>query len=397
MKLALLGSDYESISLATAAVAQGHQVGWAGDTDWARRQYELPWLPADDLADQWESLLDDHFCDAVIVGRGDAPSDFRAMQVSLLAKNGIAQLVTFPLVSSVLSYYEIDMAQQESGSLLHHFNPATVPQPIIDRCAGWVLDDHPELGEIEQLVWERPLGDRSREQVLWHFSRDVQLLTQVAGRLNRLGALGSPDEATTYAGLSVQMLGERKLPVRWSVGPVEGSEQPQLALVAKNGKCTVLFDEQGRAFQTELVHASQNLKTELEIVDPSAISVANFTAALKDEKSCRSTWTDALRCMELSDTIEISLRRGRMIDVHPQQLTEQLSFRGTMSAAGCGVLLILPPLLLLLGWMGELFGLPVARYWPHVLLALLATFLLIQLLSKFLIRGPTDQESDGLR
>jgi hypothetical protein len=60
--------------------------------------------------------------------------------------------------------------------------------------------------------------------------------------------------------------------------------------------------------------------------------------------------------MELTDTIEISLRRGRMIDVHRQQLTEELSFRGTMSAWGCGVLMVLPPLLLLAGWIAELLG-----------------------------------------
>ncbi len=74
MDFALLGSDYESVSLATAAVAQGHRIIWCGDTAWARRQYELPWMPTEDLAEQWESLLDDHFCDAVIVGRGDAAS-----------------------------------------------------------------------------------------------------------------------------------------------------------------------------------------------------------------------------------------------------------------------------------------------------------------------------------
>ncbi len=95
--------------------------------------------------------------------------------------------------------------------------------------------------------------------------------------------------------------------------------------------------------------------------------------------------------MELADTIEISLRRGRMIDVHHQQLTEELAFKGMMSAAGCGVLLVLPPLLLLVGWLAELIGLPVAHYWPHGLLALLATFLLVQLLPKLLLRASADK------
>ena len=385
MNFALLGSDYESISLAAAAEAQGHQIVWCGDTNWARRQFQLSWLPSEDQGKQWESLLDECFCDAVIVGRGDADSDLRAEQVNLLAKNGITLLVTFPLISSVLSYYEIDMAREESGALLRHFNPAVERQPILEQCAKWVPAGHPQLGSIEQLVWERPLSDRSRQQVMWHFPRDVELLGQVAGRLNRLGALGSPDEAATYAGLSVQILGTQDLPVRWSVGPVELSEHPRLSLIAEHGKFTVQFDELGRAVQTELNHAGRTESVQLEPVDPAALAVTNLVKAMRDGGGSRSTWSNALRAMELADTIEISLRRGRMIEVHPQQLTEELAFRGMMSAAGCGVLLVLPPLLLLLGWLGELIGLPVARYWPHGLLALLAAFLLFQLLPKLLL------------
>jgi hypothetical protein len=75
-----------------------------------------------------------------------------------------------------------------------------------------------------------------------------------------------------------------------------------------------------------------------------------------------------------------------MIDVHHPQLSEELAFKGTMSAAGCGMLLVLPPLLLVLGWLAGLVGLPVAQYWPHVLLALLAAFLAVQVLSKLLLR-----------
>ncbi len=61
-----------------------------------------------------------------------------------------------------------------------------------------------------------------------------------------------------------------------------------------------------------------------------------------------------------------------------------MAFKGTMSAAGCGVLLILPPLLLTAGWIAELLGLSVAKYWPHALLLLLAIFLLFQFLPSLL-------------
>ena len=98
--------------------------------------------------------------------------------------------------------------------------------------------------------------------------------------------------------------------------------------------------------------------------------------------------------MELADTIEISLRRGRMIDVHHQQLTEQMAFKGTMSALGCGVLMILPPLLLLIGWLAELAGLPVASYWPHALLMVFLAFLVFQFLPQLLLPTSNDTQSE---
>ncbi len=385
MKFALFGADEESVALAAAAVAQGHKIVWCGDVAGTRQQDDLPWLPADDQGDRWESLLDDHLCDAVLVGRGEDAPALRVEQIMVLAKNGIKLLTTFPLVDSVLSFFEIDMARQETDALVRHFNPLTEPQAVVDECAAWILNGHPQLGAVEQVTWERPLAERSREQVLWHFARDVELLNRTAGQINRLGAHGSPDEAATYAGLSVQMLGPRNVPVRWLIGPVEQSEHPRLSVIAERGKVSVFFDESGRAVQTETHQAGSSAATQLEPADPATSAIARLVDAVQSDGRA-STWPEALRAMELVDTIEISLRRGRMIDVHHQQLSEELAFKGTMSAAGCGMLLVLPPLLLMLGWLAGLVGLPVAQYWPHVLLALLAAFLAVQVLSKLLLR-----------
>jgi hypothetical protein len=391
MKLALFGADPQSVALAAAAVAQGHQIAWCGDVAWARQLGDLRWLSADDQGDRWETLLDSRFCDAVLVGRGDDADALRVEQVMQLAKNGITLLTTFPLADSVLCYYEIDMAREEGGAVVRHFNPLVESRHIVDECSTWVRDGHPQLGAIEQVIWERPLAERNRESVLWHFARDVDLLCQVAGEIDRLGALGSPNEAATYAGLSVQMLGPRNVPVRWSVGPVEQADESRLSLVGQCGKLTVVFDQSSRAVRVELSQAGQPESFGLEPIDPAGSAVSRLAAV--EEGGRESTWPRALRAMELADTIEISLRRGRMIDVHHQQLSEELAFKGTMSAVGCGVLMVLPPLLLLLGWLAELAGLPLAHFWPHVLLAMLAAFLLVQVLSKLLLRKRKDDSA----
>jgi hypothetical protein len=68
-----------------------------------------------------------------------------------------------------------------------------------------------------------------------------------------------------------------------------------------------------------------------------------------------------------------------MIEVQHQQVTEQLAFKGIMSALGCGLLLVGMLVMIVAGILGDTFGVPLRRYWPIGLLALLALFLVLQL------------------
>lgn len=374
MNFALLGADGESLLLAQAAVDSGHAIIWGGDLGCngtlGAPPTLLPWFPKEDQEDNWEVLLDRQACDAVIVGRGETSSALRAEQVNQLIKNEVAILATFPLCESVLSFYEIDMARSESKAPLFHFNPLTQQASLLDEVAEWVRTGHPEVGNVEQVVWERPLEQRTQANVLWHFARDVEVLDQIAGPLDRLGAVGSPDATATYAGLNVQLLGKYQVPVHWAVGPVESTLLPYLIIVGQRGK-----------WRTDLPESVADRATQADSC------LRKFVDAVTEESPLKTTWPAALHAMELTDTIEISLRRGRMIDVHRQQLSEQLAFRGTMSALGCGVLLLLPPLLLVMGWLAEQVGLPVAEYWAHGLLVLLAVFLLIQVIPKLFLKN----------
>lgn len=386
MKFALLGADAESCLLVQAAADLGHEIVWYGDVARVDRATH-PWLAEADQGDDWETLFDRDVCDFVIVGRGDTPAARRVEQVIQLVRIGRPLLITFPLDESVLSYYEIDMARLDSGAVLYHFNPLVSQTKRIEEFATWIREGHPQLGAIEQVLCERPLAERSRSNDLWHFARDVELLDNIAGPLDRLGALGSPDESATYSGLSVQLLGKSQVPVRWSVGPADQSALPSLTFIGQQGRVRLEFDNSG------VFHSSKSTPT--DNVNPATAPTEclnRFLAALDTPSVPKTTWLAALRAMELTDTIEISLRRGRMIDVHRQQLTEELSFRGTMSAWGCGVLMVLPPLLLLAGWIAELLGLPIANYWAHGLLAILALFLLVQFAPKLLLKKKVPPE-----
>jgi hypothetical protein len=377
MRLALLGADVESLQLAEAAAAAGHEIAWQGDP--GDGQPVGPWAGPHSSGGPWEALLDAVSADGIILGHGSGGEELRSHQFQELVRLDRPVLTTFPVFSSVLTYFEIDMARTESGAIVQHFNPLLEPA-VLDDAMSWIESGHPELGRIEQVVCTRSLSQRTRERVLWHFARDVELLGLVSGRLDRIGAhAGAEGQEANYAALSVQLLGRSEVPVRWSVEPPSTGEGMSLTLVCQRGRVTFEFDSAG------------GLRKGSSDDNPAEAAITRFAAAVGAGDSAASTWLDALHAMELTDSIEISLRRGRMIDVHQQQLTEHLAFKGTMAAAGCGLLFFLVPLFLAAAWIAGRLGVPVGQFMPHMVLGLLALFLGLQFLPKLLYRTPPQE------
>jgi hypothetical protein len=373
MRFALLGADVESLRLAEAAAAAGHAVVWTGDTS---EDAAEPWTGPHGAAGRWEELLDAGAADAIIVGHGAGGEELRAHQLQELARLDRPMLVTFPLFGSVLTYFEIDMARGESGVILQHFNPLVEPGAVVDA-TEWLANGHPDLGAVEQIIAARTAADRNREMVLWHFARDVQLLDRIAGGLDRIGAhAGAEGQEVNYGALSVQLLGRSGIPVRWSVEPPSGSEGLSVTIVCRHGRVTFVFDASGK------------LTTAAAEEHGERAAIERFVAAAEANDASSTTWQQALHAMELTDSIEISLRRGRMIDVHHQQLTEHLAFKGTMAAAGCGLLFFLVPLFVALAWIAGKFGVPIGQFAPHIVGGLLAIFLAMQLLPKLIYPRP---------
>ena len=398
MKFALLGADDDTLALAEAAVAAGHRLVWIGDC----QPYELAAPGRDSLrapSDEWEDLLDSDLADAVLVGRGAADAAVRSRQVQELVKQGRPVLASFPLFDSVLSYFEVDMARGESGAVVRHYNP--VASSGAAGVATDTLREGAELGPVEQVVCERTMADRSRAAVVRQFARDAELLDVIAGGLDRVGAHAAagaaPDEPSAYAGLSVQLSGRQALPVRWSVSPPHAGPPLRLTLVCALGRLVIDLDQHNE--MTAIVR-TRNGADAAEAMRPTGAAVRALdefvaeVASVPHGRSGGSTWPQALHVMELADSIEISLRRGRMIDVQGQQLTEQLAFRGTMAAAGCGLLLVLPPLLLVVGWLAGLAGIDAGRFWAPALLAPPALVFAPQVLPKF-VYPPADGDNNN--
>lgn len=382
MKLAVLGTDPDMIELIAAAIEAGHDIVWLGDAraeDHSQLQTLLPGLG---VSDDWESLLDHRLVDAVLVGCGDAPESLRAEQLKRLAAGIMPVLAVHPIGTSVLAYYELDMARHEVHGILRHYSPLAAA-PAIELLENWVATGTSSLGTVHQIILQRSLDDCARESIIRHLARDAEVLRAVAGGIRTVSAVGPRAAEASYASLQVQMTTPGPATIRWAVTPAPpGANAATLQLVGDRG--TAEFDLSSGVGTLVTNIGGYVDEVSLSPFDAPRAAIDALAAAIAangtDESEAASTWQAATAAMEVVDTIELSLQKGRTIEIHQQRLTEQLAFRGTMAAFGCGLLFVTFVVLILAGVIGDILGVPIRQFWPIALLALLALFLLMQTL-----------------
>jgi len=382
MKLAILGTDPDVFALASAARVAGHELVWLGDV----RSEDLPalerLLPELRVSADWESLLDHKLVDAVLVGRGSADEALRAEQVKRLVADVMPVLAVHPVGTSVLVYYELDMARHEVHGVLRHYSPLA-GSPTVAELADWVQAGSGPIGTVHQVIFQRYLQDCGRESVIRHLVRDVEVLWAAAGAARTVSAVGPQMADASYASLQVQMTGPGAATLRWALTPTsERSPRGELTLVGERGTATLGLSTAEWLLTTNIDGETETAST--PPFDPPRAAIDELAAAIAangtEKSEAASTWRAATAAMEIVDTIELRLQKGRTIEVHQQRLTERLAFRGTMAAFGCGLLLLTLVVLVAAGFVGDVLGVPLKDYWPIALLAMLALFLLMQAL-----------------
>jgi hypothetical protein len=259
------------------------------------------------------------------------------------------------------------------------------------QAAEWVSNGHPTIGPIHQLSCERQVNVAARAEVLAHLSRDVELLATVAGDIRRVTAIGPKGEDASYASLQIQMIAATAPSLRWSVGYANaGAAELRQSLHGEHGIVVIRILDGTHAgpptWQIEIIENGDRNDQTLENYDPARAAIGRLSYAIANsqslvERNSSSTWEAATRAMEVVDAADLSLQKGRTIEVFQQQLTERLAFRGTMAAMGCGLILVAFMVLVCVGILGGVEGLGrrhIVNSWSIVLLAVLAFFLLLQ-------------------
>jgi hypothetical protein len=308
-------------------------------------------------------------------------------------------LAVHPVGTSVLVYYELDMARHEVHGVLRHYSPLG-GLPAVAKLAEWVQSGDGPIGVVHQIVVERSLADCGRESVVGHLARDVEVLRAVAGGVRTVSAMGPREADASYASLQIQMTCPGPATLRWSIAPTtDESPRGELTLLGELGTAQLQLPAGIRSITTSV--EGQDATLAMPSFDAPAAAIAALAAALPangtEQSEAASTWQQATAAMEIVDTIELSLQKGRTIEVHGQRLTEQLAFRGTMAAFGCGLLLVAFFALIAAGVLGDVLGVPLKDYWPVTLLVVLALFLSMQALPWLVKRRRPDANAPGGR
>ena len=390
MNLALLGSDAPSRELVRAAAASGeHRLVWGcelGDFEAEFRRL----APAAGISQHWESLLSGELADGLIVARG-SDDDQRADQLRKLVQAGLPMLVSHPVHSSMLVYYELDMIRRESRCVVLPYLPAR-GHPAVMQIRALLSSPEAGLGRLEQLVIERQMPDRTQSAVLTQFAVDIDLARALCGDLNKIGAMAPAGVVERYANLGVQLSGPEGALVRWSVSPVETQAGAKVTLLASGGKATLWMPQESAPWKLDLIQRDRPASYEFPVTrDAPLLALAALQSAVQGEEP-PPNWTDACRDVELADSIDRSLAKGRTVEVYFEDYTEQGTFKGTMTSLGCG-LLMLSLVLLPIVAIADRLGVPLVKHWAFFLLGIFVLFLLLQGLK--LVFQPKEQPRDA--
>lgn len=401
MKLALLGSDVDSLDLVRWAVeVGGHELVAVYEA--GRFEAEVRAIaPRARTGENWEALVLGSAAEAVIVGldaigtdeaSGIDGAERRADQFRKLAQAAVPMIVVCPACEAIVGF-EIEMIRRDVNGVIVPFVAAAEHRAVARLAEIVAQGEKSSLGTIEQITFEREQADRSREAVLFRLAQDVTLLRRLIGAIRSVSATGQaatfgrdplgpkPKELPNLANLSVFLSGETGLAARWSIGPGSPEASGRLIVVGEQGKAT-LHMPAGDEWVLEI----SGPRSARETFDSSPHYAEAFQApeAAPVATAGDSPWLAACRDQEAAEAVDRSLARGRTIELFGEEHTEADSFKGVMAMGGCLMLLLVLGVAftaaLAEGLRLPIRAWPIVRAWPVCLLVPVGIFLLMQLL-----------------
>ncbi|MEZ6116952.1 MAG: hypothetical protein R3C28_10325 [Pirellulaceae bacterium] len=391
MKIALFGCDTDSFQI----------IRWLA----AHPQYELTAtysvgsfqtsiterFPKALISDEWEDALASADVDAMVVaGRSLPDTEQHADQLRKIMLAEIPLLVCHPLCEAILGL-ELEMIQRDTKLVIEPFYPL-LGHPALDDLQRLTQQANEQAEPYEQLVIERTLADRSKQNVLRTVYQDAMPMRRIMGKVTHVGAMGIFQADNDFANLGVHMTGGT-IAGRWSCGPVVDFCGVRLQLLGGSRRVVVSLetDEHGFARNGQFVLPDGQQKDYAEH-DSIAVAFDNLRSRRGESSTC-DRWEESCRALDVGDAIEMSCRRGRTMELMSEQPTEEGTFKTIMAASGCGLMMWI----LLMFVIYTIFLPDVGSFW-HVawmilIFAPLFVFLPLQFLKLLFKRSESDSHA----
>jgi len=346
----------------------------------------LPGMPG---TDDIEAAFSTKTADSALVG---GSPELRGEWLRRAAGQGWTCLCLHPPGFNTDPYYQVALSNHEFRAVIvpdipWRFHPAVTEIRRSTAPEG-------DAGPIESVEIELAVPASGVSLVLEPFSRWVDVVRVMIGEIENIAAMGMPSGTEPTDRLTVQLraASERRAEMRVRAEP--GEARVSLSVTARNqvlqwrsdlaatsgGTLTI------RPRKTDMDASSIPAVRTVELPEWNslAVMIERFEQAALRQSPALPGLNDGIRCMEVAEGAIRSLKRGRAIDLHYEEISEENNFKTIMTSIGCmmviGIILGLPLIL-----AGPALGLPLTLYLGYLIPIGLAAFAAVQLL-RFAIR-----------
>ena len=312
--------------------------------------------------------------EAVICG-GDFT--LRAEGLRRASSVGLKTIALHPPGPNADPYYQIALSRQETGAIVVPDLPARL-HPAMDSLAKAIREASREARDAFPIRYEIVVNPNHADLIGHVLPRVLDPIRALIGEVQAVTATGVPPGPRPNGRLSIQLRGDNSLlaEIVIATGP---NESASLRVPSPDGVTTFAHDLDFRG-PARLIRPSPDGGTsvlDLEAWDPKTAILDVMDAAETDREPAPGL-NDGTRAMEVAEAAARSLRKGRTIDLHYEEISELGTFKSVMTSIGCG-LILLTMVLMFVAAASHGLGFEQGVYVAWIIPPLLVGFALFQL------------------
>jgi hypothetical protein len=370
MRFAILGDHPDGWAIARALSVSGrHQVVvYCGPR--TENQLRPEWPELRTTADL-EDVLSDPAVDAVIVAGLAAE---RVDQLRRVLQSERSAFCVHPVDRKPDGAYELNLLQGDVHQAVVPILPLSLNQAVVEFAETLREQGTPRLVEMELRSIGELLFDPASVADEPHFP-GWEMLRRLGGNIAEVQAFAREESVHFGDAVTLQGRFESGVLFRAMYLPAQPEDRVCLSAIGPAGQNSAVAVTVGDNDWARLVSRFETATERLRAT-PRAVPGGGPAA----DPGPGPTWLDEVRAAELDDAARRGIERRRAVTLDYQEASEEVGFKGTMTLVGCGLIWLIPVLLVVSVWF---------PYIGWLIVPVLFGFLLLQLLRWFV---PTPAE-----